>query len=161
MAGTASSPSGSATSVTQRVFHALVDTLTTAARPASASTTSGIGAAPDAAADVRISPLSLTRLGRSRRLGPLLDLELAVAVEVGSDDVLALTERLLLAAEAAPHLRIEPLPAQRPGFGFVVVLGVSVEVPEPVAPAVREVQVEIRSLGAPDQFIASSIHEGI
>lgn len=92
--------------------------------------------------DVLVTPLSLNRVGRSRRAGALLDLELAVAVEVGGPDVLGLTERLLAVAERTSHARVEPLPADRPGFGFVITLPVSVTVTEPSGPPVSQVVVE-------------------
>lgn len=135
---------GVAVSATQRVFDGLVTVLTGAAGKA----TTGLGRPGDPRAedppDLLITPLSLTRVGRSRRLGALLDLELAVAVEAGGDDVLDLTERLLAAAEAAPHLRIGQLPD--PGFGFVVVVGVSVPVTEPTGPPVEESVVQLHPL---------------
>ncbi len=132
-------------SATQQALDGLVSVLTdeagvVVARPGQAP--------PDERPPVLLTPLWLHRLGRSRRVGPLLDLELAVAVETGGNDVLALTERLLVAAESAPHLRIEPLPADRPGFGFVVVLGASVEIIEPSGPPVREPVVQVHSLVA-------------
>jgi hypothetical protein len=96
--------------------------------------------------DVLLTPLSLTRVGRSRRVGSLLDLELSVAVEASGDDVLDLAERLMLAAETAPHARLDPLPADRPGFGFVMAVGVSVDVTEPTGPQVQVVEVDVEPL---------------
>lgn len=137
---------GGAGSVTQQAFDALVSLLGQAAGDATIAT-AGSGE-PSERPDVLVTPISLARLGRSRRLGALLDLELAVAVEVTGPDVLGLTERLLLAVEAAPHSRIEPLPSTRPGFGFVIVLAASVAIDEPTGPPVRERVVEVNSLAA-------------
>lgn len=137
---------GGAGSVTQRTFEALLGLLTDAAGEARLAV-AGEDGAPERP-DVLVTPLSLARVGRSRRLGALLDLELAVAVEVAGDDVLPLTERLLLAAEASAHSRIDPLPADRTGFGFVVVLAISVALTEPSGPPVREPVVEVHPLQA-------------
>jgi len=135
-------------SVSQRVFDGLVSVLTEAAGKASTMVGRAGAAAPEDRPDVLITPLTLTRIGRSRRLGALLDLELAVAVEAGGDDVLDLAERLLVAAESTPHLRIGPLPGAGSGFGFLVVLGVSVPVTEPSGPPVEESVVHLHSLAA-------------
>jgi hypothetical protein len=97
---------------------------------------------------VLVTPLSLTRVGRSRRADSLLDLELTVAVEAGGSDVLDLTERLLLAAEATPHARLEALPPDRTGFGFVIAVGVSIAVAEPTGPPVKERVVTVQPLVA-------------
>lgn len=97
---------------------------------------------------VLVTPLSLDRVGRSRRAGALLDLELRVAVETSGDDVLGLTETLLLAAESVTHTRLEPLPVDRPGFGFLIGLPASVAVPEPTAPPVEQVVVDLQPLVA-------------
>ncbi|MCA0308964.1 MAG: carboxypeptidase-like regulatory domain-containing protein [Actinobacteria bacterium] len=97
---------------------------------------------------VLVTPLSLDRVGRSRRAGALLDLELRVAVETSGDDVLGLTEALLLAAESVTHTRLESLPQDRPGFGFLIGLPVSVAVPEPTAPPVEQVVVDLQPLVA-------------
>jgi hypothetical protein len=135
-------------SATQQVLDGLMAVLTPAAGTASLSVVRAGGHAPDPRPDVLVTPVGLTRVGRSRRAGALLDVELSVAVEAGGSDVLDLTERLLLAAEAAPHTRIDPLPPERPGFGFVVVLAASLTVPEPTGPPVREVVVEVEPLVA-------------
>ena len=133
-------------SVTQRALDQLVSILTAAAQPAEVVVARPGAPAPPDRPPALVTPLSLQRIGRSRRSGSLLDLELAVAVEVAGADVLSLTERLLSAAEAAPHLRIEPLPPERPGFGFVVALGAGVPIIEPSGPPVREPIVHVHSL---------------
>ena len=58
-----------------------------------------------------------------------------------------LQARLVVAAESAPHLRIGPLPDPA-GFGFVVVLGVSVPITEPSGPPVEESVVQLHSLAS-------------
>ncbi len=145
---------GGAGSVTQQAFDALLGVLTEAAGEAGVATSpTGSGERPP----VLATPVSLLRVGRSRRLGSLLDLELATAVEVSGEDVLGLTERLLLAAETSPRSRIEPLPRDRSGFGFVVVQTVSVAVTEPTAPLVREPVVEVQATGL---HLVPPTHEG-
>ena len=96
----------SATSTTQQAFDGVVGILTAAAadRPVTIGTLGGLP--PTDIHDVLISPLSLTRVGRSRRAGSLLDLELAVAVQVGGESVRTLTERMLLAVEVAGVLAV-------------------------------------------------------
>ncbi len=131
-------------SVTQQAFDALLGVLSEAAGGAGVATSAtDSGEQPP----VLATPVSLLRVGRSRRLGSLLDLELATAVEVSGQDVLGLTERLLLAAETSPRARIEPLPPDRAGFGFVVVQTVSIAVTEPTGPPVREPVVEVQATG--------------
>jgi len=103
---------------------------------------------PASRPEVLLTPLSLTRVGRSRRVGSLLDLELSVAVEASGENVLDLAERLMLAAETTPHARLDPLPADRPGFGFVMAIGVSVNVTEPTGPQVQVVEVDVQPLVA-------------
>ena len=139
---------GVAMSVTQQVFDGLVTALSAAASDAKVVIGRPGETPPEGRPDVLVTPLSLHRVGRSRRVGSLLDLELAVAVEASGGDVLALTERLLLAAESTPHVRIDPLPDGARGFGFVVVLGVSVEITEPSGPPVTETVVDVHPLAA-------------
>lgn len=155
---------GGAGSVTQQAFDDLLGVLSEAAGQAGVAgpaTTVLDTAEPPA---VVATPLSLVRVGRSRRLGALLDLELAVAVEVSGSDALSLTEQLLLAIELSPHSRIEPLPAGRAGLGFVVVQPVSVAITEPTGPPVREPVVEVHPLDvsgrATGRRLAWPTHEG-
>ena len=135
-------------SVTQQVLDGLVQTLSAVAGGGRLTVVQPGGEPPPERPDVLVTPLSLTRVGRSRRADSLLDLELTVAVEAGGDDVLDLAERLMVAAEATPHSRLDPLPADRPGFGFVIALGVSVVVAEPTGPPVRERVVHVQPLVA-------------
>lgn len=133
-------------SATQQALDALVSALSAAADGGTVTVIRPGGEPPSERPDVLITPLSLTRLGRSRRADSLLDLELTVAVEAGGDDILDLAERLLLAAEATPHARLDPLPPDRTGFGFVIAVGVSVVVVEPTGPPVRERVVHVQPL---------------
>lgn len=139
---------GVAVSATQQALDGLVKALSAVVDGARVTVVRPGADPPAERPDVSVTPLSLSRVGRSRRVGSLLDLELAAAVEVGGDDVLGLAERLLLAAEGTPHARIDPLPTDRPGFGFVITVGVSVAVAEPTGPPVREPIVEVQPLVA-------------
>ena len=135
-------------SATQRALDGLAKTLSDAVDGARFAIVRPGEEPPAEQPDVLLTPLSLTRVGRSRRQGSLLDLELSVAVEAYGGDVLDLAERLLLAAETTPHARLDPLPADRPGFGFVIAVGVSVDVTEPTGPPVKVVEVEVQPLVA-------------
>lgn len=148
-------------SATQTALDGLVGALAAVVPGGSVAVARPGGATPGDRADVQVTPLSITRVGRSRRLGALLDLELAVAVEAGGRDVLELTEQLLLAAEAAPHARIDPLPPDRPGFGFVVVLAVSITLPEPSGPPVRERIVSVQPLSAVTGLVVDADGAGV
>lgn len=144
-------------SVTQQVFDGLVTALSSAADDAQVLVGHPGSPPPADRPDVLIRPLSLRRIGRSRRVGSLLDLELEVAVETAGGDVLGLTERLLLAAEVTPHVRIDALPDDAPGFGFVVVLSASVAVTEPTGPLVTETVVEVHPLAA----VTGTVNRGL
>jgi len=135
-------------SATQRALDGLAKTLSDAVDGARFAIVRPGEEPPAEQPDVLLTPLSLTRVGRSRRQGSLLDLELSVAVEASGGDVLDLAERLLLAAETTPHARLDPLPADRPGFGFVIAVGVSVDVTEPTGPPVKVVEVEVQPVVA-------------
>ncbi len=133
-------------SATQRALDGLVKAFSDAVDGATVAVVQPGDEPPAQRPDVLLTPLSLTRIGRSRREGSLLDLQLSVAVEASGDDVLDLAERLMLAAETAPHAHLDPLPADRPGFGFVIAVGVSVDVTEPTGPPVKVVEVEVQPL---------------
>ncbi|OFI36873.1 hypothetical protein BIU82_12245 [Arthrobacter sp. SW1] len=103
------------------------------------------GAPPDAAVTVR--SVALNRVGRSRRNGPLLDLELKVAVETRGRDCLALMEQMLLAVERHSQYSIvstgefepgEYTASIRDGLGFLVRVPVSLAFEEPSGPPVLE-----------------------
>jgi hypothetical protein len=86
---------------------------------------------------VRVSPISLDRVGRSRRHGALMDLQLAAAVTAAGPHALDLIEALLVAIERGP-LSAAPLPdtIKAGQLGFVVRLPVTVRIDEPAPPLV-------------------------
>lgn len=108
------------------------------------SPTAGV---PPPDAPVTVRAISLSRVGRSRREGPVLDLELRVAVECHGPEQLDTMEQLLLAVELhsqysvvsagefAPH---EYSAAIRQGLGFVVRIPVSLGFEEPSDPPAQE-----------------------
>ena len=102
-------------------------------------------AAPEAAVTVRA--IALNRVGRSRRNGPLLDLELKVAVEARGPERLATMEKLLLAVERHSQYSVvsadefepgEYRASIREGLGFLVRVPVSLDFEEPSGPLVLE-----------------------
>lgn len=89
---------------------------------------------PAASADVpgvSVRPRSLTRVGRSRRDGAVLDLELVAAVGTSGPLSLELTEQMLTALESESRYTVEPHPAAE-GLGFQVRVPVAVRLEEPV-----------------------------
>ncbi|MCC6495231.1 MAG: carboxypeptidase regulatory-like domain-containing protein [Propionibacteriaceae bacterium] len=119
-------------SVAQRAFDALSEHL------------AGAGAVgTDPGGPVRIRPAALTRTGRSRRDGALLDLQLTVLVTVEAEAPLPVLESLLVAAESHPHVSIGPLPVDEPGLGFSIVVAVPVPIEEPTGPPVTDTRVEV------------------
>lgn len=124
-------------SAAQRALEAVLAHLSQAVEPVRVSTDDG---------PVVVRPAALARAGRSRRNGALLDLELTVLVTVADLEPLPLLESLLLAAETHPHVAVGPLPADVPGLGFSLVLPVTVPLPEPSAPPVTDVAVELHPL---------------
>ncbi|WP_120522484.1 hypothetical protein [Arthrobacter celericrescens] len=106
-------------------------------------------APPDAPADaaVTVRPVALNRVGRSRRNGPLLDLELKVAIEARGPDCLTTMEKLLLAVERHSQYSVvstgefepgEYSASIREGLGFLVRVPVSLAFEEPAGPPVLE-----------------------
>ncbi len=93
-----------------------------------------------------VRPENLVRVGRSRRSGALLDLELTVVVTVTDPAPLPVLEALLVAAETFPHTAIGSLPAGGTGLGFRMVLPVSIPIPEPTGPPVTQTSVRIHPL---------------
>lgn len=132
-------------SATQRALDGLVEAFSRIPGARVAVVRPGL-ANPADSSNVVLSPLTLTRVGRSRRAGSLLDLELVVAVEASGETIFDLTEQLLLIAETLPHTRLDPLPENRSGFGLVIGVGVSLDVLEPTGPPVREVEVDVHPL---------------
>lgn len=94
-------------------------------------------------AAVSVVPLALQRVSRSRRDGPLLDLELRVAVVCSGPRDLENTEALLVMLELRSAYTVSSLdralwPELPPGLGFAASVPVSVRLDEPAGPPVRE-----------------------
>ncbi|MFC8303148.1 hypothetical protein ACFUCV_05620 [Specibacter sp. NPDC057265] len=94
-------------------------------------------------AAVAVQVLALNRVGRSRRAGPVLDLELAVSVVCTGGQRLENLEKLLTSLEGGSRYTTSALNAgafpQAPGaLGFQVHVPVAVPLEEPKAPPVRE-----------------------
>lgn len=90
---------------------------------------------------VRVRASSLTRVGRSRRDGAVLDLELVATVGSAGPEALELTELMLTALEREARYTVESVaehPEAWPGLGFRVRMPVGVRLEEPVGPRVRE-----------------------
>jgi len=128
---------------------------------------------PDAPVTVRA--VTLSRVGRSRNEGPVLDLELKVAVECHGPDQLDNMEHLLLAVElhsqysvvSNGEFRLEEYSAAiQQGLGFLVRVPVSLPFEEPVEAAdqpakgnngagrrIRGRLVDAHNKGIPDAYI--------
>ncbi|WP_307794395.1 hypothetical protein [Arthrobacter cavernae] len=98
-------------------------------------------------APVTVHAVALNRVGRSRREGPLLDLELRVAVECHGPKQLDNMEQLLLAVERSSQYSVvssgEFQPDEyeagiRHGLGFLVRIPVALRFDEPSSPLVLE-----------------------
>jgi hypothetical protein len=87
---------------------------------------------------VSLKPTALTRVGRSRRDGPVLDLELTVRVECRGPRQLDNLEKLLLAVERHSQYTTAPAEAGPAGLGFLVRIPVSLRVDEQSGPPVLE-----------------------
>ena len=97
------------------------------------------GSGPDeAGSQVRVRPVSLTRVGRSQRDGAVLDLELVAAVGPEGPEALELAEAMLTALERAPRLSVEPAGPGDPPLAFRVRLPVAVRLEQPVRWRVEE-----------------------
>lgn len=129
---------------------------------------------PDASVTVRA--VAVNRLGRSRRAGAVLDLELKVAVECRGPMQLDIMEQLLMALEHNSQYSIvskgefEPGEYQatiRGGIGFLLRVPVALRFDEPSAPPVLEPLiattnvarrihgrlVDVHNKGIPDAYI--------
>lgn len=95
------------------------------------------GAAAPGESGVRVRPRSLSRIGRSRRDGSVLDLELVAAVGALGPEALELTELMLTALERQSRYTVEPLEAGD-ALAFQVRVPVAVRLEEPVRWRVRE-----------------------
>ncbi|MGJ3191616.1 hypothetical protein FQP90_08270 [Paenarthrobacter nitroguajacolicus] len=108
------------------------------------SPTAGV---PPPDAPVTVRAVTLNRVGRSRREGPVLDLELRVAVECHGPEQLDNMEQLLLAVEIHSQYSVvsngefrpeEYSGAIRQGLGFLVRIPVALPFEEPSEPRARE-----------------------
>lgn len=127
-------------SLARAALTAFVGHVSTAVHPDVVEVAGGSARTP---ASVVVLPLALERISRSRRDGPLLDLELRAAVVCSGPRDLENAEALLVACERLPSCTVSVLDAsdRRPvpsGLGFVVAIPVSVPLAEVVGPPVRE-----------------------
>ena len=135
-------------------------------------------ATPESTADVPVTvhALAVNRVGRSRREGPLLDLELKVAVECHGPTQLDNMEKLLVALEHNSRYTVvsgsdvqpdDYASAIRGGLGFLVRVPVALSLEEPSGPLVTEPLiastaiarrirgrlVDVHNKGIPDAYI--------
>ena len=101
-------------------------------------------------APVFVRPLSVDRVGRSRREGPVLDLELKVAVICTGPRSIENVEQLIRAVEINSNYSVGPLdrscgPADEAWLGLLMVVPVSLRLDEPQGPPVRE-PLEVRTV---------------
>lgn len=131
---------------------ALLERITASLQPAAVVLAEADAGAPDMPGDgagVTVVPVALRRIGRSRRAGALLDLELTVGVAVAGPDALDLLEALLVLAETAGWTVGEgPEP---PALGLTLVLPVSVPLDEPTGPPVITTVVDVRPMASMPQ----------
>lgn len=127
-------------------------------------------------APVTVHAVAMNRVGRSRREGPLLDLELKVAVECHGPTQLDNMEKLLLAVEHHSQYSVvssgEFQPDEydagiRQGLGFLIRIPVGIRFDEPSGPPVTEPLiatttvarrihgrlVDVHNKGIPDAYI--------
>jgi hypothetical protein len=111
----------------------------------------------DAAAPVMVRVLSLDRVGRSQRRGPLLDLSMLVEVTTSGPHSLEYAEQLFVAVERSPWpVSTRPIPAAPDSdaaghLGFWIQLTFSVPVPQPAPVLVQqppEEQISVSSEGS-------------
>lgn len=117
----------------------LVDVLALAVEPRQVGVDDGSTPVKDDA--VRVRALSLDRVGRSLRDGPVLDLVMVASVQCGGSGALDATELMLEALERRPQMAVEPLPRDLMAAGLVGFLAnvpVAVPLPEESGPIVRE-----------------------
>ncbi|MEE2568865.1 carboxypeptidase-like regulatory domain-containing protein [Pseudarthrobacter sp. J64] len=115
----------------------------TTGRSGAGESLSGESDDPDDPSGTTIRPTALTRVGRSRRDGPVLDLELTARIECRGPNQLDNLEKLLLAVEHHSQYATAPVPetpigSDRETLGFLVRIPVSVRLEEPSGPPVRE-----------------------
>ena len=127
-------------SVSRAALAALVDLVSATVAP---DVVVSAGEHRELPAAVSVLPLALERVSRSRRDGPLLDLELRAAVVCSGPRDLENTEALLVALELRSTYTVSALdralwPDVPPGLGCAVTVPVPVRLDEPTGPPVRE-----------------------
>ncbi|MDH6236117.1 hypothetical protein [Cryobacterium sp. CG_9.6] len=123
-------------SVVRSTLSSLVSVLADAVKPESVQLSAGGEVTRD---PVTVRVVSLDRVGRSRRDGPVLDLELAVAVLCTGPRSLENVEQMLAAVENTSSYAVQPLLPQEPGrIGFVVRMPVALRLSEPDGPPILE-----------------------
>ncbi|TFD75738.1 hypothetical protein [Cryobacterium psychrophilum] len=125
-------------SVVRSTLSSLVSVLADAVAPDSVAVSDG-GDVPTDPVIVRV--VSLDRVGRSRRDGPVLDLELAVAVLCTGPRSLENVEQMLAAVEGSSRYAVVPLQPSESGMnglGFRVRVPVPLRMSEPQGPPVLE-----------------------
>ncbi|MGD8214037.1 hypothetical protein [Aestuariimicrobium sp. Y1814] len=134
----------------RRALDSLRATITDAVSPAVV----GLADAPNDGIEpaVLLTPVALRRVGRSRRHGALLDLELTVAVLTRGPDALDHLESLLVLAETT-GLTATPADSagDQPGLGLTLTLPVTVPLDEPTGPPVETVVVELQPTTSPPE----------
>lgn len=135
---------GSARSTLDALLERLSASLGPAAVVLAGSDVPAAPAIPEDSDRARLTPTALRRIGRSRRGGALLDLELSVRVDVTGPGALDLLEQLLVLAETGGMtVDTDPEPS---GLGLTLVLPVTVPLDEPTGPPVITTVVEVHAL---------------
>ena len=119
----------------------LLDTIRQALAPVAVGLAGQAGDTDQDDAEVLLTPVALRRVGRSRRAGALLDLELTVAVTAQGPDAIDHLERLLVLAETR-GLAVASAP-EPPVLGLNLALPVTVSIDEPTGPRVETVVVDV------------------
>jgi hypothetical protein len=145
----------------------LVGALAAAVDPETVAIDDDAGPPPEGGPAVRVHPTSLARVGRSRRDGAVLDLELVAAVRSDGPEALELTEQMLTALERESRYTAEPvsLPTQassRSGMVFQVRMPVPVRLDEPVPPRVTEpIRLDVRLVRSLSGVLIDSAGHGV
>ncbi len=146
---------------------ALVGALADAVDPETVAIDDDESPPPDGGPAVRVRPTSLARVGRSRRDGAVLDLELVAAVRSGGPKALELVEQMLTALERESRYTAEPvlLPVEAPsrgGMAFQVRMPVPVRLDEPEPPRVTEpMRLDVRLVRSMSGALIDSAGHGV
>ena len=143
----ASSGGGPPTTASRQAMDDLRSAIAEIVRPSPVSVTAPLSSnEPPEDSPVTLTPVALRRTGRSHRPGPLLDLRLAVAVDLAGPDALDNLERVLVWAETTGTVVDEPEPGR--GLGLTLLVPVSVPLETPTAPLVTTRVVRLLPSGA-------------